>query len=486
VPKAKQDEVIRQLQKMVDSGRLAYNEKAIDAAAINLLLSNPDNYFAPGSDRATDNFTLVASGSGFFVNQDGYLITAAHVVSPAKSDILAEVLDIMKQPDAVAQIQQDIKDAAYRGLNVSLSDAQAQQLTSWAQRYDEKYTTIDKVDSKYYIGFGTAVAGQSLTAIGTRASIVAQEPVPPGRDVAVLKADVSTVPALALANGDPQTSAATYAIGYPREGYLSEPPASDATVKATLSTGAVNNQKSMDGWTAIGTNANVTHGNSGGPVLDKDGRVLGIVSFGDTDGQGKPIAGQNYFVPVSVLKQELQKASIKPAAGTLTSTYYAALSQGDFRHYRKELRLLTDVQSGSANEPYVKDDIATIQSAILAGQDQTPPKLSTYLPEAGGATGAALIFLIATLVWPRRRDAAAPTAEAVTSAAEGVTVAALPVEPAAAEPAAVESAALESGAESSPEEVVLLIPATAEPAMVGVSSEAPPKLEPNGEIPSVK
>lgn len=481
--------MIRQLQNMVDAGRLAYNENAIDAAAVNLLVSNPDNYFAPGSDRATDNFTLVASGSGFFVNQDGYLITAAHVVSPAKSDILAEVLDIEKQPDAIAQLEQDLKDAAHRDLGVTLSDAQAQQMASWAERYDAKYRTIDKVDPKYYLGFGTVVAGQSLTSTGTRASLMAQEPVPPGRDVAVLKADVSTVPALALASGDPQASAATYAIGYPREGYLSEPPASDTTVKATLSSGSVNgNQKSMDGWTAIGTNANVTHGNSGGPLLDKDGRVLGIVSFGDTDSQGKLLSGQNYFVPVSVLKQELQKASVKPAAGTLTSTYYAALSQGDFRHYRKELPLLTDLQSGSNNEPYVKDDISSTQSAILAGQDQTPPKLSTYLPEAAGATGAALIFLIATLVWPRRRTAAAPTAEAATPPAERVAVVALPVEPAAAEPAAVEPAALEPPAVEFPAlEPVAQEPAAESPpgehAMVGVSLQEPPKLEPNGETP---
>ena len=483
VPKAKQAVLTRQLQNMIDSGSLAYDNRAIEAAAFNLVVANPDSYLEPSGDRLSDNFTLMASGSGFFVNQDGYLLTAAHVVSPQKSDILAEVNSIKKGPEYIAQEEEDIKNSVYRDLAISLSDAQVKQLSAWAQRYEDKYTTVDKVDPKYYLGFGAVLAGQSLTTTGVAASLVSQEPVPPGRDVAVLKADVSTVQALALANGDPKAWAATYAIGYPRKEYLSEPPPSDEIVKVTLSTGAVNNQKSMDGWTAIGTSADVTHGNSGGPVLDKDGRVLGIVSFGDTDAQGKPLAGQNYFVPVSVLKQELQKASVKPAAGTLTSTYYAALSQGDFRHYRKELPLLTEVQSGSANQPYVKDDISAIQGAILAGQDQTPPKLSTYLPEAGGATGAALIFLVATLVWPRKRSAAAPSIE--PAAAEPAAV-----EP-AAEPAAVEPAALEPPAVEFPAlEPVALAPAAesppAEHAMVGVSLQEAPKSEPNGEIPSVK
>lgn len=74
--------------------------------------------------------------------------------------------------------------------------------------------------------------------MGVPASLVSQEPVPPGRDVAVLRADVSTVPALPLANDEPYAAAATNVIGYPGDRYLSEPPPSDATVKASLATAA--------------------------------------------------------------------------------------------------------------------------------------------------------------------------------------------------------------------------------------------------------
>lgn len=461
VPKAKQNVLTRQLQSMIDSGRLAYDNHAIDAAALNLIVANPDAYIEPGSDRLSDKFTLEASGSGFFVNQDGYLITAAHVVSPQKSDILPVINDIKKQPDFIAQEEDDIKNSVYRDLAINLTDAQVKQMSAWVQRYEDKYTTIDKVDPKYYVGFGTVLAGQSLTTTGVHASLVSQEPVPPGRDVAVLRADVSTVPALPLANEEPYASSATNVIGYPRDRYLSEPPPSDATVKASLATGVVNNRRWMDGWEAVGTDANVTHGNSGGPVLDRDGRVVGIVSFGNTDSQGRPLTGQNFFVPVTVLKEVLQKASVKPAAGTLTSTYYQALSQGDFRHYRKELPLLTQVQSGSANEPYVKDDIVAIQSAILAGQDQTPPKLSIYLPEGAGATGVALVFLVATIVWPRRRATTMSPAELAA------------VEPAA--PAAGEVPTLRPSAE----------PALAEGALIGASAPRSSGWEPDGEVPAL-
>ena len=403
VPKAKQDQLRQQLINMVLSGRLADDQHAIEAEAVNLIVANPGAYIQAGSDRLTDNFTLEGSGSGFFVSQDGYLITAAHVVSPQKSDILAEVNIIKKEPEVIAQGERDLKNSVERDVGVSLSDDQVKQMSSFLQQYEEKYTSIDSVDAKYVLGFGTVLAGESLISTGVRASMVSQEPVPPGRDVAILKAEVSAVPALPLAPTDPGSGAATHVVGYPRHAYLSEPPPSDATVRATLASGAVRAQKSMDGWTAIRTDANITHGNSGGPVLDKNGRVLGIVSFGETDRDGYLIAGQGYFVPVSILKEELQKASIKPAPGNLTNLYYQALSQGDIHRYRKELPLLSEVQSGSSNQAYVKDDIVATQSAILAGQDQTPPKLTDYLPEAGAATGVALVFLAGALIWSRRR-----------------------------------------------------------------------------------
>jgi S1-C subfamily serine protease len=183
----------------------------------------------------------------------------------------------------------------------------------------------------------------------------------------------------------------------------------------------------MDGgWTAFGTSAQVAHGNSGGPVLDRQGRVLGVVSFAiSTDPQGEAL-GEGFFVPADVIRETLDKAAVKPATGTLTGLYYQALSQGDFRHYRHELAILSQVQTRSAWHAYVKDAVSTTQSAVLSGKDQTPPELGGLVPAGLGALAVAAVLALGTVLGLRLRRtrrlkaaaAAAATAAAAADAGE--------------------------------------------------------------------
>jgi S1-C subfamily serine protease len=424
LPKASQDRLDQELIAMVRAGRLSLQAAAIDQAAVNLLLDNPDAYFVPGPTRFNDDVSLVSSGTGFFATEDGYLITAAHVVSASKEDLRALITELEKKPARLAAARTEVQRLVREESGVTLNDSQLDKLISWQGRWVDKYATVDKVDATYYLASGSAVqAGQNLLSTGTRLSLVTAEPIAPGRDIAVMKADVTSVPALALATGTPSTGAAAYVVGYPRRGYLEEAAHLDATVTPTLSRGTLQDQRSMEGgWTAYGTSAQVTHGNSGGPVLDGQGRVLGVVSFMLTNKEDA-VDGPGFFVPVDIVRETLTKAAVKPAAGTLTSLYYQALSQDDFRHYRHELAILSQVQTRSAWHPYVRDAVATTQSAVLTGRDQTPPELSRYQPAGLGALGIATLLSVATILGLqlRRRlmkaPAVAPPAETTTSVA---------------------------------------------------------------------
>lgn len=399
LPKASQDRIDQQLIAMVRAGRLSLNPSAIDQAAVNLLLDSPDAYFVPGPTRVSDNLELVSSGSGFFATEDGYLVTAAHVVSASKDDIRALITGLEKQPGHRSEGRTELQRLVREESGITLSDSQLDKLISFQERWIDKYATVDKVDARYYLGSGGVVeAGQHLVTTGTRLSLVTAEPSAPGRDIAIMKADVTSVPALALAPAGPSMGSAAYLLGYPRRGYLEEAAQLDATVTPTLSVGTMTEQRPMEGgWTAVGTSAQVTHGNSGGPVLDSQGKVLGVVSFMLTNGKDAT-DGPGFFVPVDVVRETLAKASVKPAAGTLTNLYYQALSQDDFHHYRHELDLLSQVQTRSAWHPYVRDAVTNTQSAVLSGKDQTPPVLNGYQPPALAALGAAALLALLTIV----------------------------------------------------------------------------------------
>lgn len=147
------------------------------------------------------------------------------------------------------------------------------------------------------------VAGQDdtmVTAHGgqeTPASVIAYNP---RNDIAILRADVD-VPALpALARARRGTSAAV--IGYPNDGPLTITPARAGETRILLGDdayGAGPYERTM-----LTLRGHVRHGNSGGPLVDSQGRVLGTVFAATTEGPAGGLA-----IPNKVLARISAKAT---------------------------------------------------------------------------------------------------------------------------------------------------------------------------------
>jgi S1-C subfamily serine protease len=169
-----------------------------------------------------------ATGAGFIITEDGYVLTAAHVVSGLKTVSVHLHSDLVLDADVV------------------------------------------RVDD--------------------------------GADVALIKLPGTSHKPLELAADDPGVGIDVYVIGDPAGEELS----------SSVAKGIISGKREIEGHKFIQTDASVNPGNSGGPLLGKDGRVLGIVSMKYA---GPGFEGLGFAVPVA---EAIAKLNLKldPAAPT--------------------------------------------------------------------------------------------------------------------------------------------------------------------------
>lgn len=161
--------------------------------------------------------TASGSGSGFFINKDGNLLTNAHVVRGAK----------------YARIK--------------------------LQNGDKAVAEVVKVNEQ--------------------------------ADVALLKTALTDTDALAIRSGTAvEVGSDVYAIGSPL-----------GVLNNSMTRGVLSADRVLQGRRVLQSDAAVTFGSSGGPLLDGDGRVIGITRGGVESGKGF-----NFFIPIEDALKALQ------------------------------------------------------------------------------------------------------------------------------------------------------------------------------------
>src|SRR3954470_16018444 len=235
-------------------------------------------------------FNYVVSGSGFFISSNGYIATNAHVTQmwhdgeeKAKQLLLTRfILAVGKSfynldPNSMTQAQYDF----IRKNTTGLSNFNMYHLVvipdGTSMPFEDKPS-----------GYG-APTGETESA----------------KDVAVVKIEVKNAPVLILADSDAvKVSDTDTVIGYPGVADMGEFKnilSPKAQLEATFTYGHISaNKPSASGATVLQTDANIDHGNSGGPVLNDKGQVIGLATFGKD--------AQHGFVVTSNTAMEFVKA----------------------------------------------------------------------------------------------------------------------------------------------------------------------------------
>jgi len=223
----------------------------------------------------------------------------------------------------------------------------------------------------------------------------------PGRDVALLKVNgYQNLPSLALGNENTlQVGDRLFVAGFP--GTVSSNPdfSSSSRKEPTFTEGLLNaSRTTTKGVPYLQTQAPAYHGNSGGPVLDVAGHVVGILIAGSVDeNTGALVAGQEFVLPASEVAQELSGHGLKATSAPVTTVYATALADYSRGYYSRALTGFNQVQALFPAHPYAAHYANLAQQKITAGQDRTPkPRHQGRL--VAELTIGALVLIVIVLV----------------------------------------------------------------------------------------
>jgi S1-C subfamily serine protease len=125
------------------------------------------------------------------------------------------------------------------------------------------------------------------------------------RDVALVKTAPRGRIALAINRALLAPGVTVFAVGTPL----------DPKLQSTITKGVVSANRIVDGFSFIQGDVPVTHGNSGGPLLDERGQVVGLTDWGVAPQAGSTL---NFFIPIG---DALDFLALTPApAATPTAT----------------------------------------------------------------------------------------------------------------------------------------------------------------------
>jgi S1-C subfamily serine protease len=214
------------------------------------------------------------SGTGTFITSSGDILTADHVVSPPP-----QVLQDAAAQDVATYIGQHpntgLQAASASQVDQALTTNQLKSTAHYDQKSSEVFLTTD------YIGplTATTLSNVPSTMHSTVDKIEKESPFDQ-MDVAVIHAPFQDTPSVQLGDSsNVQTQDPLRIIGFPGNGDVNDLPqnlftssVNDVTVSSIKTT--------QGGAPLIQVGGNVEHGDSGGPALDSQGNVVGIVSFG--------------------------------------------------------------------------------------------------------------------------------------------------------------------------------------------------------------
>ncbi len=375
-----------------------------------------------------NGYDVVLSGSGTFITAHGDILTADHVINPPRSD-----LDQFLQQQAA----QDVVNYMNQTLHVNPPTTPDQVAAELASGQLPSNTQFNTPQSRAYLS--TDYAGplhvpdvQSIPAnLYAQVDRIEQQSSFNQKDVAIIHVsnmDDRAMVQLGNSSNVQQQDDLTI-IGFPGNGDVSNNPSDLLTL--SVNKVFVSAIKTTDtGAPVIQVGGNVEHGDSGGPALDNNGTIVGIVSFGSSNGP----SSTSFLQASNSASTLVQSLKLDTTPGRFQKVWqqafadYASNAPGHWHKAQREFQqIAVQYPSFKAIKPYL--DYTTTQAKTekpVQQPQQTTQRSSTGSPVLNALTskwtiiGAGVVLMLALLLFggmflQRRRRKPVPASMAPAS-----------------------------------------------------------------------
>jgi S1-C subfamily serine protease len=239
-----------------------------------------------------------AYGSGWLITPSGFLVTNGHVVADYVEANEGSLLGLLLRR-ALARA------GDFEGLDPRQAEALVESTIPKIVRFSPVQRTVE-----VYLQNGQRYQAEikqyspPIAPFVGKISLGQDRKVEAGKDVAVLKIEGQDFPTVRIGDSEKlQIGANVYVAGYPG-GVLLHGALNPATgLEASFTRGQISSLKmALMGSTVLQFDAAIGRGNSGGPVFNDQGEVVGMTTFGTLEHTAEGIAdlqGFNFAVPSS-------------------------------------------------------------------------------------------------------------------------------------------------------------------------------------------
>jgi S1-C subfamily serine protease len=362
------------------------------------------------------------TGSGFLATSDGYVATNGHVVVYSAKDRLVEILTsdstlllsflkgigltsaqiqtVSTNPALLASIISKIYDIPDSDLLFSNQDeVTLVALGSAVPQLGTITTSADlarlkKDDADYKVAKIVAYnysAKDLLTAIANPTQGFSAS------DVALLKINVTNAPTIGLSLQRATQNEKIYLMGFP--GDADNTLTDNSSISVSVTDGVISSIRQAAGGFGelYQSDADASHGNSGGPAIDETGRVIGLLTYreaGDTAGN----AAKSYIRDINDFVGLAKANNVSLSSKSNTQVLWQqGLQLYSESHYSAALKKFRAVQVDYPAHRLAASYIDSSKTAIDQGKDvQLMPigVIVTFLILAIGSvvSGVAMVF----------------------------------------------------------------------------------------------